>query len=450
MIERAFTPVDARGLATFRILFGGLMAVSGLRFLWNGWVETLFAAPSFHFRYWGFDWVPIPSANGLRVLFVSNVVLAVLVCTGTFYRAAISLFFVTFAWIQLLDVASYLNHYYLIGLLSFLLAFLPANATWSVDAHLFPGVRRTHVPALALWVLRAQVGVVYTYAGLAKLGGDWLLHAQPLNLWMHSRSAFPVIGAWFEDRGVALAMSWGGFLFDTSIPWLLSFRRTQRPAFMLVVGFHLVTGLLFPIGMFPAIMVACATVFLPPNWSTLGRGAPLTARPSSPEPNGLSRTLAYGALVWVAIQVMMPLRTHLYGGNVLWHEQGMRFSWRVMVREKNGVVTFRTEDPTTGKSSEIQPSKYLDEHHAREMAGQPDLILQLARRIAADAASDGHPVRVYADAWVSLNGRPKARLIDPNVDLAQTADGLRKFDWVLPAPTTAPIHLRALADRRAP
>ena len=447
MIERAFVPVDARGLATFRILFGGLMAVSGLRFLWNGWVDTLFATPAFHFRYWGFEWVPVPGAMGLKALFVANVALALLVCTGTLYRAAIALFFVTFAWIQLLDVASYLNHYYLIGLLSFLLIFLPANAAWSVDARLFPRVARAHVPALCLWVLRAQIGVVYTYAGLAKLGSDWLLHAQPLNLWLHSRAAFPVVGALLEERTVSLAMSWGGFLFDTSIPWLLSFDRTRRPAFALVVGFHLVTGLLFPIGMFPAIMVASATVFLPPDWATLGRGRALgPAAASAVTP--LARGLAWAAAAWLVVQVAMPLRTHLYGGNVLWHEQGMRFSWRVMVREKNGVVAFRVEDPATGKISEVNPSKYLDEHHAREMAGQPDLILQLARRIARDAEANGHPgVKVRADAWVSLNGRPKARFIDPTVDLAHVSDGLGRFDWVLPAPTTAPIHLRALADR---
>ena len=50
------------------------------------------------------------------------------------------------------------------------------------------------------------------------------------------------------------------------------------------------------------------------------------------------------------VQLLLPLRAHLYGGNVLWHEQGMRFSWRVMVREKNGSVTFIVREPRDGRS----------------------------------------------------------------------------------------------------
>jgi hypothetical protein len=72
------------------------------------------------------------------------------------------------------------------------------------------------------------------------------------------------------------------------------------------------------------------------------------------------------------------------------------------------------------------------------MAGQPDLILQLARRIGNDLVAQGHrDVRVRALTRVSLNGRAPAAMIDPTVNLLDVRDvGAR--DWVLPAPPNDP------------
>lgn len=118
-----------------------------------------------------------------------------------------------------------------------------------------------------------------------------------------------------------------------------------------------------------------------------------------------------------ALQFALPLRAHLYGGDVLWHEQGMRYSWRVMVRQKNGYVMYRVLDPATGREVHVPPSRYLADYQEREMSGQPDLILQLAHHVHdAYVAKLGHDVEVRVDAFASLNGRGAARLIDPTVD----------------------------------
>ena len=72
------------------------------------------------------------------------------------------------------------------------------------------------------------------------------------------------------------------------------------------------------------------------------------------------------------------------------------------------------------------------------MAGQPDLILQLAHRIADDYRARGHrDVEVRADVFVSLNGRPAQRLIDPSVDLSREPYRLLGQPWILPAPRSA-------------
>ena len=39
-----------------------------------------------------------------------------------------------------------------------------------------------------------------------------------------------------------------------------------------------------------------------------------------------------------------------------------------------------------------------------------------------------------ADAFVAVNGRPYARLIDPEIDLARERQGVGAKRWILPEP----------------
>jgi vitamin K-dependent gamma-carboxylase len=445
-------PRDAAGLAVFRALFGLLVSVSALRFLHYGWVDQLFVGPTYFFKYWGFEWVEPLSRSGMHAVFWALAVLGVMVTTGTLYRLAMPAVFVLVSYVQLIDVTNYLNHYYLVSLLALLMSLMPLGTAYGVDRWLAPRSRRHSVPAWCIYLLRFQVAVVYFYAGVAKLGADWLLQAQPLDIWLSARTHVPLVGAWLDERWVAYAMSWAGFLFDTTIALWLSLRRTRAAAFVAVVCFHAVTGLLFPIGMFPWIMVTAATVFFEPSWPRrwLRLPAATLSTPSIAGHSGRPR-LFVGALAvgtaYMALQVLIPVRTHLYGGDVRWHEQGMRFSWRVMVREKNAAVTYYVETPSTGRLREVTPSRYLDDRQAREFATQPDLVAQLARRIGQDySRADGEAVIVRADVKASLNGRLSARMIDPNVDLAHEADGFAAKPWILPAPSTHPLPLRSPAS----
>lgn len=459
--------VDIAWLAAFRILFGAVMAVSALRFLAYGWIEPLWVEPTFHFKYWGFGWVPVPDGPGMYALFWALFALATCVMLGLWFRLTALLFAVGFAYLQLLDVTTYLNHYYLATLLASLLALSPAGRAWSLDVLRDPARGVARVPAAWLALLRFQVGVVYVGAGLAKAHGDWLLHAQPLSIWLGARTGLPLIGALFEVPQAALVMSWAGFLFDTTIPAWLLWSRTRPWAFAVVVVFHTLTRLLFPIGMFSAIMVLSALVFFPPSWprplvarllrapagaARLGRdwlARPFAAVPPVGAPAaGWSRAATALVVAYVAVQVALPFRYLAYGGNVLWHEQGMRFSWRVMVREKNGVVVFAVHDPRSGRRWQVPARAYLTAIQERELSGQPDLVLQLAHHVRdRESARVGGPVEVRAEALASLNGRRAQPLVDPAVDLAQVEDGLGPAAWITPAPPGPPPRIRPVASR---
>ncbi len=448
------SPVDSAWLAVFRVLFGLTLLSSTLRFLAYGWIDQLFVAPQFHFKYWGFSWVTVPPASELHALFWLLAALCVLVSLGLLFRAAAFGLFVGFTYLQLLDVTTYLNHYYLASLLALLLACSPAGQTWSLDAIWRPRIARSTVPTAWLYLFRFQVAIVYTFAGLAKAHSDWLFHAEPLRIWLLSRADTPVIGPILARDWAAPVMSWAGFLFDTGIPWLLMVPRLRPFAYLLVIGFHAMTGLLFPIGMFPVIMVLSALLFFSPSWprklwarlpARLRSG--LIARPTiAPTPADRRYRLWLSlAAAYCLFQVAFPLRFLAYGGCVRWHEQGMRFSWRVMVREKNGSITFVVRAPRAGRTFYVAPHQYLTRLQEREMSSQPDLILQLAHRIRDDYAAKGFgPVEVHADTWVSLNGRAIHRLIDPNADLSLIEDGFRKANWILPEPNEPPPKLHAI------
>lgn len=456
-LQRAWTPVDPAALAAFRVALGLIGLVSCLRFQAYGWVDELFVAPRFFFHYWGFAWVkPLPAAQ-MGLVFPALTVASACVTLGLFYRPAIVAFFVGFSYLQLVDVTNYLNHYYLVALLSGLLCLSPAHATGSLDALLFPRVRRASIPQGVMDLLRLQVGVVYFFAGLAKVNPEWLLHAQPLNIWLSSRTGMPIVGPLLAHPWAPWVASFAGCLFDLSIPFVLLHPRTRAVGYVAVVAFHLATGSLFPIGMFPFIMVAAALAFFSPSWprtalATLAalarreRPAPREATLPSlgPRPAWLGPVVALGA-IYAAFQVLFPLRAHLYGGPVQWHEQGMRWSWRVMLREKNGTVTYHVRDPETGRAWEVSPRRLLTDRQVRDFATQPDLILQLAHHVArVEGEKLGRPVEVRAETLVSWNGRRGAPLLDPTVDLTKVTDGLSSKPWILPAPEGPPPRLRAL------
>lgn len=451
LVERARRPCDIAWLAAFRILYGLSMATSAERFIHNDWVDRLFVEPKFHFKYFGFHWVEPLEPRWMHALFWVLILLGLCVAAGFLFRWALGLFLLGFLYLQLVDVTTYLNHYYLATLLGALLWFSPAHRIWSVDAWLAPLIRTSVVATGFHDLFRFQLAIVYTFAALAKLSSDWLIHAQPLSIWLASRTDLPVLGATFSWPGVPLLMSWCGFLFDASIPWLLLYRRTRPAAYAVLILFHLLTSVLFPIGMFPWIMIGSALLFFPPDWPRRMLRAFGLDRVAEPMSLASSTGTAFGplalaaALVYATVQLAVPLRFLAYDGDVRWHEQGMRFSWRVMVREKNGSVTFLVSSPSLGRHWQLSPSRYLTPLQEREMAGQPDLILQLAWHIRRDFLARGFgDVEVRVEALVSFNGRRLAPLVDPSVDLSRVPDGIGAAPWILPAPTTDPPRVKPI------
>lgn len=449
--SRLRSPVDPASLAVFRMAFGLLMVTSVVRFVAYGWVDELYLAPQFHFTYLGFDWVkPWPRAW----MFVHMALLglsALSVGIGFLTRCSAAVFCVLFTYVELIDQALYLNHYYFVSLISFLLIWVPSGEIWSLDAWLRRRRARREggdtvaprsIELSSLVLLRAQVAIVYFFAGAAKLNSDWLFRAEPLRTWLLARADFPLLGSWFLSPSTAYLMSWAGMVFDLTVWCFLLWKKARPYAVLVALGFHFCVWLLFPIGMFSFVMMFAITIFFEPSWprELVGR---LTRRASHKEEQlsappfeparALPRPWYVFAALFLALQACIPLRFALYPGAVNWTEQGFRFAWRVMLIEKTGQVEFLVKTGSPDKLWLIFPRDELTLLQAKMMSTQADMIQAYALVLRERFERDGYEnVRVYADTWVAFNGRRRQRLIDPEVDLASAPRSLAPKTWIVP------------------
>ena len=431
-------PIPATSLAVFRILFGLLMAVSMLRFTVNGWIESIYIDPSFHFSYYGLDWIK-PIGIYTYVIFGICFISSITVALGYRYKWSSLVFILSFLYIEGMDKTTYLNHYYFISVMGLLLLFIPAQRAYSIDSL----IRRVPSNDIPLWSLRAPqlfICIVYFYAGLSKLNSDWLLHAQPLATWLPGKTDIPIIGQFFETPWVHYLLSWGGALYDLSIPFLLIFPRTRSVAFVLVIAFHVLTRILFPIGMFPYIMIVGAMLFFPSSsydrWLNQFKVILKNNRNKSLlKPSNYRLNAAkYVVAVLLFFQMILPWRYLYYPGELFWTEEGFRFSWRVMLMEKQGYTIFRILDRETNKSWTAQNSMFLTPFQEKQMSFQPDMILEYVRFLEEYYCStEGFEnLEIYADSFVSLNGRPRVRFVDPTIDLTIQTDKDYRIKWLMP------------------
>ncbi|WP_291031946.1 HTTM domain-containing protein [Dyadobacter sp. 50-39] len=435
-MERKISPAP---LATLRIALG-LMIFCGLARFWaKGWIYELYIKPVFYFPFYGFEWVR-PLGEVTYLLFAFAMVCALLVALGFYYRAAIIGLFASFTYIELIDKSTYLNHYYFVSLLCLLMIFLPANARFSLDAIRDKNVRAGFAPFWTVGALRFLVFILYFYAGLAKLNSDWLAEAMPLKIWLPARNDMPLLGPLFNKGWVAYFFSWFGCLYDLSIVFFLLNRRTRTAAYATVVIFHLMTALLFPIGMFPYVMMLAALIFFPASWHQkllarvsgwLGWRAAASEIQYSFGP--VARVFVPGLFLGFFIfQLVFPFRNLLYPGELFWSEQGYRFSWRVMLIEKAGYAQFTVKD-SRGRQVTVNNNEFLTTLQEKMMATQPDMILQYAHMLRDFYARKGFVCpRVYVDSYVALNGRLGRPLVDPDVDLGVQTDSFRSKSWIIP------------------
>lgn len=420
-----------------------------LRFISKGWVHQLYIEPQYFFGYLGFEWVKPLEGNLMYLPFVLMVIAALGILLGAFYRISAFVFFICFTYVELLDKSNYLNHYYFVSLMSFLMVLVPANRRFSIDAWLRPQIRQKTTEQWHIGILKFQLAVVYIFAGIAKLHADWLFEAEPLRTWLQAHHNIPLVGGLMQEKWLAFAFSWTGCIYDLFIVFFLLSNRFRPYAYFFVIFFHVVTWYLFPIGVFPWVMIFSTLIFFHEethqkvlNWLEGLWGRAKSSKELITQRRGTSKAMRYFLIVFIAAQLLIPFRYVLYPGDLFWNEEGFRFSWRVMLMHKEGYATFYLHDKATGRESEINNAKFLTRTQEDQMATQPDMILQYARILKN--YYDGKTLHygehkfkiedpaIYARIYVSLNGRPSQLFVDKKHDLASLPYNLKHRNWIEP------------------
>lgn len=440
--------VDAAPLVSFRILFGAATFLSTLRFCLFGWIEDHFVHTQVQFKYYGFEWVPLLPETWIYIIHGIMLLASLGILFGAFYRWSALLFFLCFTYCELVDITYYLNHYYFVSLVSFAMFLVPANVSYSVDAWRNPSIKQTLVPVWSINVFKAQLIFVYFFAGIAKINYDWLIQALPLKIWLPANDTLPLIGWLFQYDATAYVFSWAGMLFDVCVGYFLLKKETRFWAWLVVVFFHIVTGMMFQIGVFPMVMIVSTLIFFGDGFhhrllSVIQKVIPAGTVVSSEQNHTpyYQKPLVKGALTvffaaWFVFQLAFPFRYLLYPGNLFWTEEGYRFSWRVMLMEKAGTATFYVTDATTGREGMVDNAKFLNAHQEKQMSFQSDLILQYAQFLKTYYEDRGAVVsKVRAEVYVTLNARPSQLLINDQQNLLELTDSWQHKKWILPFET---------------
>lgn len=440
LFTAAGRPVCGASLNVFRFCFGLLIFAESTRFFLHHWIDDYLLSRPILFKYPGFEWVSLWPGNWLYVHFGLMAVLALMVALGLFYRLAIILLTLCFGYVFLLDQALYLNQYYLLLTLAFLLCFMPAERGYSLDS-----VRRRQplISSVPLWniqALRLQMELMLIFAGLVKVNPDWL-RGEPLSLWLMQRSDIPLIGSWLSTPGLGQAASLVVIALHLVGAPLLLWRKTRLAVFLLYLLFHISNSWLFHIGLFPWITLAGTLLFFDPDWPRqIWRGLENSHMPEFTQPVSkpfLFRVRSFTFLVLViffVLQVLVPMRGFLYPGRASWTGEGDWFAWRMKLDAKTCDSTFAVVDRKAGWRRDVDPKEILSKRQSELMTRNPDMILQFARYLERDApeGADRDDFEVSARIFCSLNGREPQLLIDPDFDLTSADSSWRHYDWIEP------------------
>ena len=419
-------PIDGASIAVFRICFGLTLFVETIRYSSKGWYHYFYIYPKYFFTYPGFSWVTPVSEQGIYLCIFLLGLSSIFLALGILYRVAIATHFTVFLYFFLLDKTHYLNHFYLTLLLLGIMFFIPADNLWALS----PNSKKGTVPRWCLSLLQIQIAIPYFYGGLAKLQGDWLA-GEPMKVWLADAVQFPLIGRYFLEPWAAYFFSWGGAVFDLSFIPLLLWKRTRIAAFMVAILFHAVNARLFHIGIFPWLMIAASTLFLSENWPR--KWMKLKSQPLSKEWGPISR-FSLGIIgVYLALQLLIPLRHFLYPGWVLWTYEGKNFAWRMKEARIGSNLTYFYVNPVTNKPVILPFQNFLTKKQEYALRSEPEMVREFSHFLSERLSRRwGKKIPVHVNYYTSLNGRKPQRRIDPRIDLSSEHLSWGAAKWILP------------------
>ena len=313
-------------LCCFRVCFGLLLLWDAQRMWWEQELVQLFPLdhPDINFYY---DVFP---ARHVRpyfhpLMYALPLVLALLascLAAAVFPRLSAALLGLCSSYLFLCERGRYVNHHYLYILICGLL-----STCDGLEDHLsLPSLFRKKKDGVAhytgtrswqLWALRAQFSIMYWYAGVAKLQGDFLKGVQVryyLSLFCGADHA-GICGV-IQQEVVVRFLSYAAMIFDLLIGWALWAPTPVRTVAMAAsAAFHLTNSSVFStIYSFPFVCLSANALF-----TSLATVEPVKQAIKSRRSMISLRCL----VVWIffAFQIILPLRHLAITDDVQWTQQ---------------------------------------------------------------------------------------------------------------------------------
>jgi len=429
LMDFLFKQRDSKQIAYLRIAIGAWFLIDILSMLLSGYVKEAYVSTEMNFHFYGFEWIkPLPGI-WMYVLFSILAVLSAAVLVGYRFKYSLSFFLVGFLYVFMCDIVYTLNKFYLFLILGTVLLFTNAGNAISLDVKRKITKEVTVVENWQILIFQVLFGVIYFYSGLSKINPDWLYHGEPLMMFYKYRIPFRWLPNDFYTIMVFI-FSYCGMVFDLSIIWLLSFRRTNFLANLLQASFHILNFTILWIGSFSIFSAILTWILFPTNWLKRKLSFTTTAI-DNPELHTVHKKkrirIALIMFIFLIIQLSIPWRHHFTGNNVNWTEKGHRFSWRLMTRSKSGSRSkFIVVDNKSGMKYAIKARKKLTGRQYRKMCAETDLVITFAHYLRDEYQTRlGHDdISVFATVHTKLNGRKRQLLFDPTIDLAKISRSL--------------------------
>ena len=453
-----FKQVSPSSLGLLRIAYGILM-------LWEfthvrEYMMGLVTHSKFFLTYDYFHWVKPVAPEMLEIGFVIATAAAVMQILGLFHKVSAFIVFVFWTYLFLLCRGHYTNHYYLFSIVGFWVWFTDSNRWASVDIllHKIPFFKPwilgvgdvTIIPFWQVLVFRVQLAIVYFYGGLAKFSLDWL-SGYPMRIWLPMKPWLPEI---MHQPWVAIAMSWGGMIFDLAVGIVLM-TKYRRWALPFVVFFHTTNEMIFrTIGGFPHFMGAATLIFFDPSWPdelkaylVAGKEGLAAFRKrmqvALPLPVLGRKKLVLGFLaIYFAWQTLYPFRHFLYAGDPSITGEGSVFAWRMMLTSRDYGAKFKVV--VNGETFFITGKNFFEYMNFRQftrLCRTPKAFQRFAYFIQDEMHKTNPALKpqIYGHLIVEYNGRPFSHVIDTSFNLLSTPySQVRHIDWVRTAPFEEP------------
>ncbi len=419
------TTIDNSGLVIFRVLLGLLIIAESFGAILLGWVEAIFIRSKFTFNFIGFDFLQFLHGEKMYSYFFAMGILGLLITFGLFYRFAMVAFTLMWTTVYLIQKESYNNHYYFLILICIIMIFLPANGKLSLDAKLFPKIKQTKVPRWMPFLLLFQVAILYFYAAIAKFYPDWL-DGTFSRILLNGITQRKFLLDIFNQKWFLLFYAYAGILFDLLIIPALFWKKTRKLAIVASFGFHLFNAYSLKIGIFPFLALSFIVLLydaIPLKFLNDKEAEIL------PQKNFNTKLFLAFFVPFFIVQLIMPLRHHFIKGDVLFTEEGHRLAWRMMLRERKGVLNIKVVDKETGLYEYHNYGSQLTPKQVNLLSNSPDIIWQYCQKLKRESKK---PISIFVDCSVSINRRPYYKLIDEKTDMATAKyDYFGHNEWIL-------------------